>query len=74
MLKVLTYINSGLLVAAIGFSGYVYSQRTKFVNDMLLNIQDQIIKNIQYDLEQKLPKTTGSAFSLGKWWFSHLMG
>jgi hypothetical protein len=66
MIKILTYINSGLLVAAIGFSGYVYSQRTRFVNDMLSNIQNQIIKNIQYDLEQKLPKTTGSALPFGK--------
>jgi hypothetical protein len=66
MLKVLTYINSGLLVAAIGFSGYVYSQRTKFVNDMLLNIQDQIIKNIQYDLKMQLPPTTGPALPFGK--------
>jgi hypothetical protein len=66
MLKVLTYINSGLLVTAIGFSGYVYSQRTKFVNDMLLNIQDQIIKNIQYDLKMQLPPTTGPALPFGK--------
>lgn len=66
MLKVLTYINSGLLVAAIGFSGYVYSQRTRFVNDMLSNIQNQIIKNIQYDLKMQLPPTTGPALPFGK--------
>jgi len=61
MIKILTYINSGLLVAAIGFSGYVYSQRTRFVNDMLSNIQNQIIKNIQYDLKMQMPSTTGPA-------------
>ncbi len=66
MLKVLTYINSGLLVAAIGFSGYVYSQRTRFVNDMLSNIQNQIIKNIQYDLKMQMPSTTGPALPFGK--------
>lgn len=60
MIKILTYINSGLLVAAIGFSGYVYSQRTKFVNDMIFSMQDQIIKNIQFDLKPKaLPSVTG---------------
>tara|TARA_R100000458_G_C8060130_1_gene103455 strand:- start:186 stop:386 length:201 start_codon:yes stop_codon:yes gene_type:complete len=66
MIKILTYVNSGLLVAAIGFSGYVYSQRTRFVNDMLLNIQDQIIKNIQYDLKMQMPSTTGPALPFGK--------
>lgn len=66
MLKVLTYLNSGLLVAAIGFSGYVYSQRTRFVNDMLSNIQNQIIKNIQYDLKMQMPSTTGPALPFGK--------
>tara|TARA_B100000902_G_scaffold394159_1_gene449907 strand:+ start:3143 stop:3343 length:201 start_codon:yes stop_codon:yes gene_type:complete len=66
MIKILTYINSGLLVAAIGFSGYVYSQRTRFVNDMLSNIQNQIIKNIQYDLKMQMPSTTGPALPFGK--------
>jgi len=66
MIKILTYINSGLLVAAIGFSGYVYSQRTRFVNYMLFSIQDQIIKNIQYDLQPKLPSRTGPALPFGK--------
>tara|TARA_Y100001937_G_C7030502_1_gene289869 strand:- start:17 stop:217 length:201 start_codon:yes stop_codon:yes gene_type:complete len=66
MIKILTYINSGLLVAAIGFSGYVYSQRTRFVNDMLSNIQNQIIKNIQYDLKMQMPSTTGPVLPFGK--------
>ena len=66
MIKIITWINFGLFIAGITSLGYVYVKRTEFVNDMLFGMQEQIIKNIQYDLKMQMPSTTGSAFSLGK--------
>ena len=61
MLKVITWINFGLFIAGITSLGYVYVKRTEFVNDMLFGMQEQIIKNIQYDLKMQMPSTTGPA-------------
>jgi len=33
---------------------------------MLSNIQNQIIKNIQYDLKMQMPSTTGPVLPFGK--------
>ena len=66
MIKIITWINFGLFVAGITSLGYVYVKRTEFVNNMLFSMQDQIIKNIQYDLKMQMPSTTGPALPFGK--------
>ena len=66
MIKIITWINFGLFIAGITSLGYVYVKRTEFVNDMLFGMQDQIIKNIQYDLKMQMPSTTGPALPFGK--------
>ena len=66
MIKIITWINFGLFIAGITSLGYVYVKRTEFVNDMLFSMQDQIIKNIQYDLKMQMPSTTGPALPFGK--------
>ena len=66
MIKIITWINFGLFIAGITSLGYVYVKRTEFVNDMLFGMQEQIIKNIQYDLKMQLPPTTGPALPFGK--------
>ena len=66
MIKIITWINFGLFIAGITSLGYVYVKRTEFVNNMLFSMQDQIIKNIQYDLKMQMPSSTGPAFPLGK--------
>ena len=59
MIKILTLVNTGVLVGLIGGGAFVFSQRTKFVNDMLFTIQDQVIENIQSSIKPPLPKATG---------------
>ena len=66
MIKIITWINFGLFIAGITSLGYVYVKRTEFVNDMLFGMQEQIIKNIQYDLKMQIPSTTGPALPFGK--------
>lgn len=66
MIKIITWINFGLFIAGITSLGYVYVKRTEFVNDMLFGMQEQIIKNIQYDLKMQMPSTTGPALPFGK--------
>ena len=53
-------MNSGILIGLIGGGAFVFSQRTKFVNNMLFTIQDQIIENIQGQMP-KMPGKTGPA-------------
>ena len=60
MIRILTLVNSGVLVGLIGGGAFVFSQRTKFVNDMLFTIQDQVIENIQSSIKPPLPKATGN--------------
>ena len=60
MIRVLTLVNTGVLIGLIGAGGYLVTQRTKFVNDMLFTIQDQIIENIQGQMP-KMPGKTGPA-------------
>ena len=60
MIRILTLVNSGVLIGLIGGGAFVFSQRTKFVNDMLFTIQDQIIENIQGQMP-KMPGKTGPA-------------
>ena len=60
MIRVLTLVNTGVLIGLIGGGAFVFSQRTKFVNDMLFTIQDQIIENIQGQIP-KMPGKTGPA-------------
>ena len=60
MIRVLTLVNTGGLIGLIGGGAFVFSQRTKFVNDMLFTIQDQIIENIQGQMP-KMPGKTGPA-------------
>ena len=60
MIRVLTLVNTGVLIGLIGGGAFVFSQRTKFVNDMLFTIQDQIIENIQGQMP-KMPGKTGPA-------------
>ena len=67
MIKILTYINTAALVVAVSGGGVLYMKRADFVNDMLLTIQDQVIKNIQYSMKTpSLPKSTGSVLPFGK--------
>ena len=66
MIKIITWINFGLFIAGITSLGYVYVKRTEFVNEMLFGMQEQIIKNIQYDLKMQMPSTTGPALPFGK--------
>jgi hypothetical protein len=54
-------VNSGVLIGLIGAGGYLVTQRTKFVNDMLFTIQDQVIENIQSSIKPQLPGVTGPA-------------
>jgi len=60
MIRILTLVNSGVLIGLIGGGAFVFSQRTKFVNDMLFTIQDQVIENIQGQMP-KMPGKTGPA-------------
>ena len=61
MLKILTYINTAALVAAVAGGGFLFMKRAEFVNDMLLTIQDQVIRNIQHSIKTpSLPSSTGS--------------
>ena len=60
MIRILTLVNSGVLIGLIGGGAFVFSQRTKFVNNMLFSIQDQIIENIQGQIP-KMPSSTGPA-------------
>ena len=59
MIRILTLVNSGVLIGLIAGGAFVFSQRTKFVNDMLFTIQDQVIENIQSSIKPPLPKATG---------------
>ena len=61
MIKVLSIVNSVVLIVVVGGAGFLYTQRTKFVNDMLLTIQDQVIENIKDSIKTPaLPKATGN--------------
>jgi len=60
MIRILTLVNSGVLIGLIGGGAFVFSQRTKFVNNMLFTIQDQVIENIQGQMP-KMPGKTGPA-------------
>ena len=61
MIKVLSIVNSVVLIVVVGGASFVYTQRTKFVNDMLLTIQDQVIENIKDSMKTPvLPKATGN--------------
>ena len=60
MIRILTLVNSGVLIGLIGGGAFVFSQRTKFVNNMLFTIQDQVIENIQGSIKPPLPKATGN--------------
>tara|TARA_Y100001938_G_scaffold69822_1_gene96809 strand:+ start:1214 stop:1378 length:165 start_codon:yes stop_codon:yes gene_type:complete len=48
-----------VLIGLIAGGAFVFSQRTKFVNDMLFTIQDQVIENIQSSIKPQLPGATG---------------
>ena len=61
MIRILTLVNTGVLIGLIGGGAFVFSQRTKFVNNMLFTIQDQVIENIQSSIKPPLPKATGNA-------------
>jgi len=60
MIRILTFVNTGVLIGLIGGGAFVFSQRTKFVNNMLFTIQDQVIENIQGQMP-KMPGKTGPA-------------
>ena len=60
MIRILTLVNTGVLIGLIGGGAFVFSQRTKFVNNMLFSIQDQVIENIQGQMP-KMPGKTGPA-------------
>ena len=60
MIRILTLVNSGVLIGLIGAGGYLVTQRTKFVNDMLFTIQDQVIENIKGQMPT-IPSSTGPA-------------
>jgi len=60
MIRILTLVNTGVLIGLIGGGAFVFSQRTKFVNNMLFTIQDQVIENIQGQMP-KMPGKTGPA-------------
>jgi len=60
MIRILTLVNTGVLISLVGGGAFVFSQRTKFVNDMLFTIQDQVIENIQSSIKPPLPKATGN--------------
>ena len=59
MIRILTLVNTGVLIGLIGGGAFVFSQRTKFVNNMLFTIQDQVIENIQHSIKPQLPGATG---------------
>jgi len=61
VLKILTYINTAALVAAVAGGAFVYMKRADYVNNMILTVQDQVIKNMQSTIKTpKLPSNTGS--------------
>ena len=60
MIRILTLVNTGVLIGLIGGGAFVFSQRTKFVNNMLFTIQDQVIENIQSSIKPPLTKATGN--------------
>jgi len=67
MIKILTYINTAALVVAVGGGGFLYMKRADYVNDMILTIQDQVIRNIQYSIKTpSLPKSTGSVLPFNR--------
>jgi hypothetical protein len=61
VLKILTFINTAALVVAVGGGAFVYMKRADYVNDMILTVQDQVIRNMQSSIKiEKLPANTGS--------------
>jgi len=61
VLKILTYINTAALLAAVAGGAFVYMKRADYVNNMILTVQDQVIKNMQSTIKTpKLPSNTGS--------------
>ena len=60
MIRILTLVNTGVLIGLIAGGAFVFSQRTKFVNNMLFTIQDKVIENIQSSIQTPLPKATGN--------------
>ena len=60
MVKILTYVNTAVLLIAVGGGSFVYMKRADFVNDMIFTVQDQLIKNIQSQIQiPSIPNTTG---------------
>ena len=61
MLKILTYINTAALVAAVDGGAFVYIKRADYVNNMILTVQDQVIRDMQSSIKTpKIPSNTGS--------------
>ena len=67
MVKILTYVNTAVLLIAVGGGSFVYMKRADFVNGMMLTIQDQMVDIIQHQKKQqiKLPSATGPALPFG---------
>ena len=67
MVKILTYVNTAVLLLAVGGGGFVYMKRAEFVNDMIFTVQDQLIKNIQSQIQiPSIPNSTGSVNPFSK--------
>ena len=67
MVKILTYVNTAVLLIAVGGGSFVYMKRADFVNDMIFTVQDQLIKNIQSQIQiPSIPNTTGSTLPFNK--------
>ena len=62
MLKILCYINTAALVAAVGLGGLAYFQRDKITDALLNKVKEQLPGLVQSALPStpKLPSNTGS--------------
>ncbi len=68
MLKVLTYINTAALVAAVGFGGLAYFQRDKITDALLNKVQEQLPSLVKGAMPSipSVPSSTGSVLPFGK--------
>ena len=67
MVKILTYVNTAVLLLAVGGGSFVYMKRADFVNDMIFTVQDQLIRNIESQIQiPSIPKTTGSTLPFNR--------
>ena len=60
MIKVLTIVNTGVLVGLLAGSSFLYTQRAKFVDNILSTVQEKVLENVKGSMKNSLPKATGN--------------